>query len=66
MDTIHIRHIFRAGMCERGARAWFEQHGLSFRDMLRHGLPIKDTAHITCELLERVKKEVYKENGDGR
>ncbi|AAQ63344.1 tail assembly chaperone [Burkholderia phage BcepNazgul] len=64
--TIYIRHIFKAGMCERGAREWFKSHGLSFRDMLRNGLKISDTQHITCALLERVKEEVYKENGNGR
>lgn len=31
--------IRKAGYCARGARRWFETHGLDFRDFMENGVP---------------------------
>lgn len=39
----HLRTIAyfsaRPGYCVRGARKWFADHGLDFREFMRNGLP---------------------------
>ena len=38
----HLRTVpllgHKAGYCNRGARLWFQRHGLSWAEFLRHGL----------------------------
>ena len=36
-----MRHIRQCKMCSRGARAWFERHGLDWSEFLRAGLPVE-------------------------
>lgn len=35
---VTINHLREAGHCVRGAKGWFEQHDLDFKDFLRHGI----------------------------
>lgn len=35
---ITITDVRRAGHCVTGARAWFERHGLDFRDFIKSGI----------------------------
>ncbi len=35
---ITINDVRAAGHCVRGARDWFERHGLDFRDFLKSGI----------------------------
>jgi hypothetical protein len=44
--TITMTDVARAGYCARGARRWFEQHGIDFRSFLKDGIP-------ASELLEK-------------
>ncbi len=37
--VITISDVRRAGYCVAGARGWFAQQGLDFRDFIRNGLP---------------------------
>jgi hypothetical protein len=34
---VRIEDIISAGHCVRGARRWFEQHGLNFRAFIKDG-----------------------------
>ena len=36
---ITITDIRAAGHCVRGAKDWFDRHGLDFRDFLKRGIP---------------------------
>jgi len=38
---VTIKHVQACSMCVRGARQWFERHGLDFREFLLKGLPIE-------------------------
>lgn len=38
MTIVRIHHIRAADLCTRGARAWFQSHGLSWREFLEHGM----------------------------
>jgi len=35
---ITINDIRAAGHCVRGAREWFDRHGLDFRDFVKNGI----------------------------
>ena len=35
---ITINDVRASGHCARGARVWFEAHGLDFRDFLKNGI----------------------------
>ena len=37
----NMRHVRQCKMCSRGARAWFERHGLDWSEFLRAGLPVE-------------------------
>jgi arsenate reductase-like glutaredoxin family protein len=41
-DRITIADIQASGHCVRGARRWFEQHGLDFADFLKNGITIEE------------------------
>lgn len=36
-----MRHIRQCKMCSRGARAFFDRHGLDWSEFLRAGLPVE-------------------------
>jgi hypothetical protein len=36
-----MKHIRKYRMCSRGARAWFDRHGLSWTEFLRAGVPVE-------------------------
>lgn len=35
---IRPKDAYRAGICARGARPWFEDHGLSWSDFVENGI----------------------------
>lgn len=37
---VTMRHVRQCKMCSRGARAFFERHGLDWSEFLRAGLPV--------------------------
>lgn len=39
---IRIDDIRLAGFCVTGARRWFSEHNLDFRDFIKNGIPAKD------------------------
>lgn len=36
-----MKHIRQCRMCSRGARAFFERHGLDWSEFLRSGVPVE-------------------------
>jgi hypothetical protein len=40
--VITITDIRAAGHCARGARRWFEEHGIDFRRVVREGIPASE------------------------
>lgn len=38
---ITMEHVRAAKMCSRGARAFFERHGLDWQQFLESGLPVE-------------------------
>lgn len=54
-EMITWRDVRDAGFClNHGARRWCAQHGVSFRDLMREGVPVADVAHIDDEFVRRV------------
>lgn len=35
---VRMTHLSELGFCGRGARAWFQSHGLDFRSFLKDGV----------------------------
>ena len=38
---VTMRHVRQCRMCSRGARGFFERHGLDWSEFLRAGLPVE-------------------------
>jgi len=38
---VTMRHVRQCKMCSRGARAFFDRHGLDWTEFLRAGLPVE-------------------------
>lgn len=54
-----------AGLCVNGARTWFAQHGLDFREFIREGTPIEIMRATGCPLAERACQAAEQRvNGD--
>ena len=54
-DVITWQDVRDAGFClNHGARQWCAQHGVSFRDLMRDGIPVADVDHIDDELVRKV------------
>ena len=51
---ITITDVSRAGYCARGARRWFEAHGIDFRAFLADGIPAIELLAKGDGLAERV------------
>lgn len=55
------RHIRELGYCNRGARAFFERHGLDWRRFLAEGLPAEQIERtgdaMALKAVERARKE---------
>lgn len=52
--TVRMEHIRQARLCSRGARAFFERHGLDWRQFLREGIPASELAATGDALALRV------------
>lgn len=74
---VTTRHLFtipgyskRTGFCRSGARAWFEAHGLDWRDFVRHGIPagtLEATGDgLALALVKWARECERKERADGR
>lgn len=63
MIVVTMRHIRKAKMCSRGARAWFERHGFDWQDFLKNGIDVEkveatgDVMGIQCAKIARNEAE---------
>ena len=54
MTTVRISHVRAAGVCCRGARAWFAKTDLSWQTFLDDGYPIDTIRAQNCAIANRV------------
>lgn len=59
--VVTIKHVQACSMCVRGARQWFERHGLDFRDFLIHGLPVEVVENLGDAMAKMVAKRARDE-----
>lgn len=62
MIRVKMNHIRAAKMCSRGARQWFERHGLDWSTFLREGLPVEEIEATGDAMALRVAR-VARERG---
>lgn len=62
--VIRIADIRAAGFCVKGARNWFELHGLDFKAFLRDGMPASTLIEKGDGLAKKVVE--HRRNRDGR
>lgn len=62
---VTIVHVRDAGLCSRGARAWFARHNLDFRDFLTKGLPISQIDALNDALGNKVAAAA-RDDAEGR
>jgi hypothetical protein len=63
---IKLRHIREAEICTRGARLWFNSHGLSWNNFLTKGIEVEVIEKFDDALANRVIEVARKEKPDGR
>lgn len=62
---VHMRHVRAAKLCSKGARAWFEQYGLSWNEFLSNGMSADDLEATGDALALRVTAIARKEASHG-
>lgn len=65
---ITAKDLRQAGHCIRGARPWFERHGMDFRKFIKEGIPAEEFLSKGDALAQRVvdRKLALEEASDGR
>lgn len=64
MTQVYVRHVRAAGICCRGARAWFaRQEGLSWQTFLAEGYPADTLRACGCAICDRVIAAAEAEDG---
>jgi hypothetical protein len=48
------RHVRMAGICMKGSRNWFKQHGLSWGNFVEEGLAVEVVESKNCPIANRV------------
>jgi hypothetical protein len=62
---ITIDDVRSAGHCARGARQWFDGHGLDFRAFLHNGIPARQVLAIGDGLADQVIARTLERRGNG-
>ena len=56
VTSVHLRGVpgfgKRPGFCVDRSRAWFQRHGLDFRDFLRNGIPSAALEATGCAMAQ--------------
>lgn len=60
---VTMRHVRQAAMCSRGARAFFQRHGLDWNTFLRAGLDAKVIRATGDAMATRVAELAEAEHG---
>lgn len=61
---VTVAHIRTAKLCSRGARQWFQHHGLDYSKFLSEGLPIEQIEG-TNDALGKMVAKVAREHAAG-
>lgn len=64
-EMISIQDVRRAGYCISGAREWCNLREISFRDLVRRGVPASDVENLGDPIVEHILK-VKRSEGDGQ
>lgn len=51
---IRMRDIRAARMCSKGARGWFERHGLDWSDFIKNGVEAQKVLDTGCPMGRKV------------
>lgn len=65
--VIYMRHVrnrppFGAHLCARGAKAWFDDRNLDFRDFLEKGMPVEQAESYNDAFADRAAKAARAEH----
>lgn len=66
MTVVLHRHIRELGYCNRGARAFFERHGLDWRAFLAAGIPAERLAQTGDAMAMKAIESAEKDTSHGR
>jgi hypothetical protein len=61
---VKIEHVRGVLFCSRGAKVWFEKHGLDFRHFLTVGYPI-ETIEATGDALGLLVAKAARDEAEG-
>lgn len=59
---VHWRHVQAARLCSRGARKWFSDRGLDWRDFLKNGIAAQTLIDLHDAMADRVIRIAREEN----
>lgn len=57
---VTVADAVAAGLCAAGVRQWANQHGISFRDLLKDGIAIDELRALNCALGNRAADQAVK------
>lgn len=63
---VTIKHVREELLCSKGARVWFEHHGLSWADFIRSGIAVETMEATGDALALRVAARARQEADHGR
>lgn len=61
-ERVTIDDVRRARHCVKGARKWFEAHGMDFRKFIQEGIPVDEF----LEKGDALAEDVVRKMRDGR
>ncbi len=59
---VYVQHVRACNLCMKGARAWFDKHGLDFRAFVLQGYPASVIESLRDELGNRVAAKAREMN----
>lgn len=60
---VHPKHIRQADLCMKGARIWFESHGIPWKDVVHGGVPVELLEETGDKMALDVAKCAREDNG---
>lgn len=66
MVTVLHRHIRQLGYCNKGARVFFERHGLNWADFMANGISADVLGQIDDDMARCAIAQAEREQQDGR
>jgi len=60
---VYSKDLRQALYCNKGARKWFERHGLDWADFIKNGVDISEIEHIDDSMMQKIVENVRAKNG---